>query len=201
MSRVVVLDNRAPDAENIAAAALLNGWRLVRVTEIQDMRAIAAHIVAAAAGSPIAELRLMAHGSPGQMQLGLGLSEFSAYDLAPVARHMRGGLLGSVWCFACNAAAATRPNKWTKTALLESGFGGQASITGGRGFRFLRELSRVLRTRVLAPIEVQFLSGWNYQTFFLDRIQFRGVSLEVTPYGSYRLHYPDGSSGEATQFA
>lgn len=201
MSHLVLIDMRAPHAEDLALAASLNGWRVVQVAAHEDMHTVAGRGVAAVGGIPVVELRLMGHGAPGEMQLGMGLTEHSAHDLAPLRAHMRGGLLGSVWCFACSAGAAAGPDKWHKSAILESGFGGAAGITAGRGYRLLRTLAATLGSSAWAPVETQFLSGWNHRDFFNGGIQFRGTSLEVSPDGGHRVHMADGSLREASQAA
>lgn len=191
MTRLALIDNRAPQAEDVSFAAAVSGWQAVMVTPQDGIYTIGQRAIAAARRhGAITELRIMAHGAPGVIQLGQGLTEDSAIDLRPLRPHMRNGRLNSVWCFSCNAAAASGPDKWNKSALLETGWAGNAAVTAGRGYRLLRAIAAALGSNVHAPVDVQFMANWNYRGFFNGQVRFTGTELLVERHGAYRVVTP-----------
>ncbi|MBW6396634.1 hypothetical protein KPL78_02190 [Roseomonas sp. HJA6] len=197
MAQLFIVDRRAPRAQWMLEFMTIRGYPVVDVHDIEDLASVSARAIARLRGERINRLTFVAHGYPGQLQLGQGLTEHSAHDLAPLRRHMRGGPLGSVWCFACMAGAGAGPDADHPDAVLHSGWnaaGSTASITLGPGYRLLRALAGTLDCQAHAPVQTQYLRPVHDYDRLLLGEAFQGPLLAVGPTGAFHLDYPDGST-------
>ncbi|MBP0463405.1 hypothetical protein J5Y09_05740 [Roseomonas sp. PWR1] len=119
MSNFYIVDRRAPQSGRMLDFIAIRGLRGMAAEQGDMILEIAMRAHSAAGASPISTLTLVAHGAPGALQLGLGLSEHTAHDFSVLRSRMRGGPLSSVRCFACTAAANAGADKWNKDARLK----------------------------------------------------------------------------------
>ena len=92
MSNAFILDRRAPRSGDLVQFMNLRGHPFIDVQPNEDLRALAGRLTASLRGQKINRLTLVAHGYPGQLLLGEGLTEHNAHELAALHGQMRGPL-------------------------------------------------------------------------------------------------------------
>jgi len=186
MARIVIIDNRAPNADQLAS----NTSHDDLVSRVSNSTSLASTIAEIPRfwhtrfRSRANGLYIAAHGSPGHMQLGTeGLGAGNVALLAP----LRPILSGRVLLWGCNVAASQLEGR----NIIDGDVGSfDPSSTGevmrrfGAGYVFLHAVARTLGIPVVGGINTQWVQAqWHLV----------GTYVVVEPNGSYALS--DGSLG------
>lgn len=191
MHKLYIMDNRVPSRDDVFNSIPASQVVIMALEQdaIPDIVDVAFNNVRSRFGlHSISTLTILAHGLPGFVQLGTGLTSANATLLSPLRALLRPGTMRSrCVLFGCYMGAANRivdPITGDTIGDMSTGWGiadTRLNYTGGPGYQLLYSIARSLGVSVAASLDEQ------HSDHALFGFRFEGPVLTVQPSGEFTL--------------